>query len=117
MKLLISAIVAIAIVLLGFIPSATATNLNAELKADLNEGAQVFSAHCAACHMGGGNLVNAAKTLKRSDLEKYDMASIDSIINQVTNGKLAMPAFRGRLSESQMTNVAAYVLKQAEKGW
>ena len=32
--------------------------------ADSAHGGQVFSANCAACHMGGGNVVNAERTLK-----------------------------------------------------
>lgn len=85
--------------------------------ADVIDGANVFSANCAACHIGGGNLVNATKTLKQSDLEKYAMASLDAIKTQVTNGKAAMPAFKGRLTEQQIEDVAMYVLDQAEKGW
>ncbi|MEL6223982.1 MAG: c-type cytochrome [Cyanobacteria bacterium J06626_14] len=85
--------------------------------ADLANGAQVFAANCNACHAGGNNYVNAAKSLRKGDLEKYDMASIEAIKNQVTNGKLAMPAFGGKLSAEEIENVAAYVLDQAEKGW
>lgn len=84
---------------------------------DLASGAKVFSANCAACHVGGGNLVNATKTLKKADLEKYEMASLEAIKTQVTNGKNAMPAFGGRLSADQIEDVAAYVLDQAGKGW
>ncbi|PSB06959.1 cytochrome C6 [filamentous cyanobacterium CCP2] len=87
------------------------------IAADLANGAKVFSANCAACHVGGGNLVNAAKTLKKEALEQYQMASIDAITTQVTNGKAAMPAFKGRLTSAQIADVAAYVLDQAEKGW
>ena len=36
---------------------------------------------------------------------------------QVTNGKNAMPAFSGRLTEADIEDVATYVLDQAEKGW
>ncbi|MCU0526847.1 MAG: c-type cytochrome [Elainella sp. Prado103] len=85
--------------------------------ADLAGGAKVFSANCAACHVGGGNLVNATKTLKKADLEKYEMASLEAIKTQVTNGKNAMPAFSGRLTADQIEDVAAYVLDQAGKGW
>jgi cytochrome c6 len=35
----------------------------------------------------------------------------------VTNGKNAMPAFGGKLSESDIANVAAYVEEQSSKGW
>jgi cytochrome c6 len=90
-------------------PSAYAT--------DLANGATVFQANCAACHLGGRNVVNATKTLQKSDLEKYDLVSLEAIQAQVRNGKNAMPAFKGRLKEQQIEDVAAYVLDQAEKGW
>jgi cytochrome c6 len=44
----------------------------------------------------------------------YDLAKVKT---QITNGKAAMPAFRGRLSEQQIEDVATYVLSQADKGW
>ncbi|MDJ0797265.1 MAG: c-type cytochrome [Calothrix sp. MO_167.B12] len=85
--------------------------------ADAAAGKAIFSANCASCHAGGKNLVNPAKTLKKADLEKYDMFSAEAIITQVTNGKAAMPAFKTRLKPDQIENVAAYVLEQAEAGW
>lgn len=87
------------------------------LAADTANGAKIFSANCAACHMGGRNVVAAAKTLKKDDLEKYNMNSLDAIVHQVQNGKNAMPAFKGRLKDQQIEDVATYVLEQAEKGW
>ena len=36
---------------------------------------------------------------------------------QVTNGKNAMPAFGGRLSEDDINNVASYVITTSEDGW
>lgn len=89
----------------------------AALAADAGHGAQSFGNNCAACHIGGGNVVNSAKTLRQADLEAYEMASIEAITTQVTNGKNAMPAFKGRLSEEDIADVAAYVLGQAEQGW
>ncbi|MBE9136801.1 c-type cytochrome [Nodosilinea sp. LEGE 07088] len=85
--------------------------------ADAGHGGQIFGNNCAACHIGGGNVVNGAKTLKQADLEKYDMASLEAIVTQVTKGKNAMPAFLGRLSNEDIADVAAYVLSQAEQGW
>ncbi|MBF2078001.1 MAG: c-type cytochrome [Synechococcales cyanobacterium T60_A2020_003] len=84
---------------------------------DLAHGAQIFANNCAACHAGGGNVVNAAKTLKKSDLEANSMLSLDAIKTQVKNGKMAMPAFNGRLTDADIEDVASYVLAQAEKGW
>ena len=83
----------------------------------LADGASIFRANCASCHMGGKNVVNAAKTLKKGDLVKFDKYSVEAIVTQVTNGKGAMPAFGGRLRAKDIEAVANYVLAQAEKGW
>ncbi len=85
--------------------------------ADLAAGATVFNTNCAACHIGGGNVVNGAKTLKADALAQFGMNSLEAIQNQVTKGKAAMPAFKGRLTPEEIANVAAYVLDQSEKGW
>ncbi|MBE9029062.1 c-type cytochrome [filamentous cyanobacterium LEGE 11480] len=85
--------------------------------ADADAGKQIFSANCAACHAGGRNAVNPAKTLQKGDLEQYGMFDATAIITQVTNGKGAMPAFSSKLDATQIENVAAYVLAQAENGW
>jgi cytochrome c6 len=87
------------------------------LAADTASGATLFKANCAQCHLGGKNLVNAAKTLKKEALKEYDMYTAEAIVYQVTNGKGAMPAFKGRLKAEQIENVAAYVLQQADNGW
>lgn len=108
-RILLRVIVAIACFTLLF-PSAS-------FAADAANGATIFSANCASCHMAGGNLVNQAKTLKKADLEHYSMASLDAIMTQVMNGKAAMPSFKSRLSSQEIEDVATYVLEQAEKGW
>lgn len=108
-KLLSIFLVAIAVLTIAFVPPAQA--------ADAAAGKGVFAANCNACHIGGNNAVMAPKTLKKDALEQYGMYSAEAIINQVTNGKGAMPRFGGRLSEEQIENVAAYVLEQADKGW
>ena len=87
------------------------------LAGDAASGAKIFSANCAACHAGGKNVVNGAKTLSKGDLEKYTMNSIEAITTQVNNGKNAMPAFKGRLTDVQIEDVATYVLSQSEAGW
>lgn len=84
---------------------------------DATKGATIFSANCAACHMGGGNMVNPAKTLRQADLEKYGKNSIEAIVAQATNGAGAMPAFGSKFSAGQLEDVATYILEQAEKGW
>ena len=89
--------------------------------ADSAHGAQVFSANCAACHMGGGNVVNAERTLQKEALPAYLAGYADgpeaAVAMQVTNGKNAMPAFGGKLSAGDIADVAAYVIEQSAKGW
>lgn len=110
MKKLVSAIL-LAMAALTFLWGAPA------MAGDAASGASVFGGNCAACHAGGRNVVNPQKTLQKGDLETYGMNSLEAILTQVINGKNAMPAFAGRLTDKQIEDVAAYVLSQAEKGW
>jgi cytochrome c6 len=112
-KKLLYAIIAIVICTLLFVRPVLAdasTNLTAQ-------GAKIFSANCAACHQGGNNVVSANKNLKAAALKQYGMDSTDAIIAQVTNGKGAMPSFKGRLQAEDIKAVAAYVLDQSAKDW
>ncbi len=45
------------------------------------------------------------------------MNSLAAIVTQVQNGKNAMPAFKSRLNDKQIEDVATYVLEQADKDW
>ncbi|NBD31735.1 MAG: c-type cytochrome [Cyanobacteria bacterium] len=80
-------------------------------------GQQIFQANCAVCHANGANRIVANKTLKKDALAQYNMDSKEAIVMQIKKGKSAMPAFLGRLNESQIEAVAEYVLSQAETGW
>ena len=108
-------------VLLGLLFFSFALQSPALADGDPAKGAQVFSAYCASCHIGGKNVVMANKTLKKEALAKYLKGFSEdaqaAITYQVTNGKGAMPAFKGRLKPDQIENVAAYVVDKAEKGW
>ena len=88
---------------------------------DVANGAKVFSANCAACHAGGGNVVNGEHTLKQDDLKtylaQYNNGHESAIVAQVTYGLNEMPAFIGTLTETQISDVAAYVEQQAANGW
>ena len=82
-----------------------ATNLPA---GDPAAGKQVFaSAGCTSCHTlkdagssgsVGPNLDDAKPPLER-------------VVDRVTNGKGAMPPFKGQLSDQQIADVAAYVVQ------
>jgi cytochrome c6 len=90
---------------------------NVSVAADIENGERIFGANCSACHAGGNNVIIPEKTLKKEALEANGMKSVDAITYQVTNGKNAMPAFGGRLDDSDIEDVANYVLSQSEKGW
>lgn len=104
------------LVFLMFTVLISALSSNA-LAAETSDAAQVFSASCAGCHLGGGNIVRRGKNLKQKALKKYGMDSIDAIAHLVENGKNAMPAYKNRLTDQQILDLSAYVLEQAEKGW
>jgi cytochrome c6 len=40
-----------------------------------------------------------------------------AVVTQVTNGKGAMPAFGGRLTDDDIANVATYVITKSGEGW
>jgi cytochrome c6 len=80
-------------------------------------GAQVFSIHCAGCHVNGGNIVRRGKNLKLKTLQRNHLDSLEAIGEIVANGRGIMSAYGDRLSEQEIVDVSAYVLQQAEQGW
>jgi cytochrome c6 len=85
--------------------------------ADIVNGAKIFEANCAGCHINGGNIIRRGKNLKMNALKKYNMDSQEAIASIVTNGKNNMSAYKDRLTEQEIQDVATYVLGQAEKNW
>ncbi len=84
---------------------------------EIAAGKLLFSTNCSGCHLGGKNVIMPDKSLQKSALVKYGVDSQEAIVNQITKGKGAMPAFAGKLSQEQILQVASYVLDSAEKGW
>ena len=86
---------------------------------DASAGEKIFSGNCAACHAGGQNVIMPEKTLEQSALEQYLDGGFNegAVVKQVTNGKNAMPAFGGRLSDNDIKNVASYVITTSSAGW
>ena len=88
----------------------------------------VFENKCAGCHVAGGNIQVPGKTLKLDDLEKNDVASIQSIAAVISEGKDRMPGFGAkceganctfaeRLTDDQVRDLAEYVANKAKQGW
>ncbi len=84
-----------------------ATTTEAEGQGDPVAGEEVFlsTGGCGACHAlaDAGTSGSIGPNLDQTE------PSYDKVVDRVTNGKGAMPAFSGRLSEQQIQDVAAYV--------
>ncbi|MDD9272300.1 c-type cytochrome [Paenibacillus sp. GCM10023248] len=81
--------------------SPAATQSTAGTKADAQT---VFKANCVSCH--GGNLEGAVGP----NLQKVGgKLSKDQITGIITNGKGAMPSFKGRLSDDEISAVATWL--------
>ena len=81
----------------------------------IEKGEKLFIANCNVCHIQGKNLIIPEKNLKKKTLDINGMNSVNSIVYQIINGKNGMPAFGGRLMESEIQEIALYVLNEANK--
>jgi cbb3-type cytochrome c oxidase subunit III len=76
-----------------------------------NDGKTIFKAECSSCHT-----LKAAATTgtvgPNLDQLKPDQARVQ---RQVTNGGAVMPAFKGKLTDAQITAVAKFVADSAGK--
>lgn len=91
--------------------------VHAEMMTNLDNGAEVFKANCAGCHVNGGNIVRRGKNLKLKALHKYKVDNQDAVVSLVTNGKGIMSAYGDKLSAEEIANVSAYVLQRASENW
>ncbi len=111
----------LSIILLGLTIFVFALQTPAMAAGDVVNGAKIFSANCASCHIGGKNVIMAEKTLTKDSLSQYlagyDANPEEAIATQVTKGKAAMPSFLGRLTDEQIVDVAAYVADKSVNGW
>lgn len=93
------------------------------------DAAATFENTCAGCHAGGGNIVKRDATLALSDLQKYGLDGPDALYSIIYNGNGSMPGygaecapkgkctFGKRLSDSEISELATYVLDKAKSGW
>lgn len=81
------------------------------------DGAQLFEAHCAGCHLNGGNLIRRGKTLKLAALQRQDLASKEAIARIAAAGIGQMSGYQAVLGDAGVEAVAGWVWQQAEAGW
>ena len=87
---------------------------------DIGKGEVLFNNNCASCHIGGNNVVNEQRTLKRDALEKFgiglDQPGIkDFVTNSLRHKNLVF--FRvegGKLNPEQWEDVTTYISDQAK---
>jgi cytochrome c6 len=80
-------------------------------------GARLFEAHCAGCHIHGGNIIRRGKTLKLAALERQGVASPEAIATIAAAGVGQMGGYAEVLGEDGVGAVAAWVWEQAQAGW
>jgi mono/diheme cytochrome c family protein len=91
---------------------ATTTSGSEAAAGDAAAGKAVFtSAGCVGCH----TLADAGATGTVGPNLDDAKPSADLVTERVTNGKGAMPPFKGQLSDTQIADVAAYVSSVAGK--
>ena len=83
---------------------------------DTENGARTFAYVCSACHLGGYNQVRPERTLQEAVLRENGMLAADAIEYQVITGRTACRRSR-ELTEEEITDVAYYVVEQAQAGW
>jgi cytochrome c6 len=75
-------------------------------------GESAFSGHCMACHPGGDNIFNPAKTLHKKDLDANNIKSPEDIIQIMRNPGPQMTKFdKDIIPDNVAKEIAAYVLK------
>ena len=80
-------------------------------------GSSLFSANCAACHAGGGNIIRRGKNLKQKAMVRNGFGEVSAIASIVTKGKGIMPAYADRLTGEEIDAIAQYVHQRSESGW
>ncbi|WP_421120307.1 PQQ-binding-like beta-propeller repeat protein [Aquihabitans daechungensis] len=71
-----------------------------------SDGAAIYAANCATCHAADGS---GGQGPAIGDGAAGGSMSEDAMVDLVTNGKGAMPAWKGTLSEDEIAEVVAYV--------
>jgi mono/diheme cytochrome c family protein len=76
-----------------------------------NSGADIYKAKCQMCHAadGSGNTpAGKAQKVRSFNLPDVLKESDADLIAVIKNGKNKMPAFTGKLTDAQITDVLAY---------
>lgn len=75
-------------------------------------GQQLFESKCAVCHgKDGAGQTAMGKKLALKDLRSPEVQKMTDagMIELTTKGKGKMPAFKGKLTDAQITDIIAYI--------
>lgn len=89
----------------------------AEPGAEPARGDSLFLAHCAGCHVNGGNIIRRGRTLKLAALERNGVADPEAIARIAAAGIGQMGGYASQLGEGGPEAVGAWVWQQAQAGW
>jgi len=81
------------------------------------DGAALFEAHCAGCHIHGGNIIRRGRTLKLKALEQQGITSPAAIATIANQGIGQMGGYGQVLGTGGAEQVGLYVWQQALAGW
>lgn len=78
----------------------------------VSDGEALFKRHCQACHPGGKNVINPAKTLYVQDLKKNNRATPEAIVNIIRKAPAGMTSFGEKvLPDKDAEAIARYILQ------
>ena len=84
---------------------------------ETREGEQIFVAHCAGCHINGGNIIRRNKTLKLKDLKRNGIDTQDAIAQIAKEGIGSMSGYKDVLGEKGDEIVANWIWEQSQNAW
>jgi mono/diheme cytochrome c family protein len=72
-----------------------------------DKAADIYKAKCAGCHgADGSKAMMGSKPLNGADVQAMSDADITA---EITNGKGKMPAYKGKLTDAQISELTAYI--------
>ncbi|MCG2720882.1 MAG: cytochrome c, partial [Thermodesulfovibrionales bacterium] len=75
----------------------------------LSAGADIFNAHCRACHQNGGNIINPDKPVKGS----RKLTDYQTFLAFIRNPTAPMPPFsQGTIMDKQAKELYAYITSE-----
>ena len=80
-------------------------------------GEQLFEAHCAGCHINGGNILRRGKTLKLAALQRNGIEGPEMIAAIAAAGIGQMGGYATVLGEDGPALVGEWVWERALAGW